>query len=142
MGYTFTGERQVRAFECGCCRTQADRTWAYLDRDGEPCAVFFASCYHHQGSPEIYFDVILGTWGTDDQSDHVTFGARYGAVQGQREPACSLVTGGAVAPDSAIYGTKLDREGALAHPRLAEFWQIVDFLIEHDPVVSDFIAAH
>ncbi|MHA6762386.1 hypothetical protein [Streptacidiphilus sp. PAMC 29251] len=142
MGYTFSGERQIRTFICDCCGTDADRTWAYLDHEGEPFAVFFASCYHHQSGPEIYFDVILGTWGTNDHSDHVTFGARYGAVEGQREPACSLVSGAAVAPDSAIYGIKLDRTAALAHPRLADFWQVVDFLVEYDPVVSRFIGAH
>jgi hypothetical protein len=142
MGYTFTGERQVRTFTCDCCGTEAERTWAYIERDGEALAVFFASCYHHADGPEIYFDVILGTWGTDDHSDHFTFGARYGAVTGLPEAACSLVTGGAAAPDSAIYGTKLDRAAALAHPRITEFWEVVDFLIETDPVVTNFIASH
>ncbi|MFI7307424.1 hypothetical protein ACIBM8_29870 [Micromonospora aurantiaca] len=50
-------------------------------------------------------------------------------------PAATLVNGGEVAGDSPIFGRKLSREEGLAHPRLAEFWQMVDLVLERDALV-------
>lgn len=142
MVLTFSGERHQRQFPCQCCDSVVDRTWSQLSRDGVARAVFYASCYHHAAGGEVYFDVIIGTWGTGDFSDHVTFGCRRGAVQGYDQPMCSLTTGGGVFGDSPIWGTKLDRPAALQHPLLPEFWEMIDYLCLNDPVVAPFIASH
>ena len=34
-----------------------------------------------------------------------------------------------------VHGAVLSREQALAHPRLPEFWQVVDFVLAEDPLV-------
>ncbi len=34
-----------------------------------------------------------------------------------------------------MFGHKLDRESALANPRLADFWRIVDLVVVEDPTV-------
>lgn len=126
---------QNRQFVCSCCGTQAELTWASV-RDGEPvAAVYYASCYHHDGVHEAWIDAILGSWATETFDDHVTFGCRVGPVADSPTPAATLVNGGAVAADSPIYGHKLSRDEGLAHPRLAEFWQVVDTVLEHDEVV-------
>jgi hypothetical protein len=62
-----------------------------------------------------------------------------GPVEGEPAPVASLVRGGDVAPDSRIYGRKLDRDAALAHPRLREFWNVVDLVLEHDDRVNQHI---
>jgi hypothetical protein len=142
MTYTFAGERHERQFPCQCCDSTVDRTWAQLNRDGVVRAIFYASCYHHTAGGEIYFDVIIGTWGTGDVSDHVTFGCRWGALEGHTVPMCSLTAGGGVFDDGPIWGTKLDRAAALEHPLLPEFWEMVDFLLESDPVVTAFVGSH
>src|ERR1044071_146705 len=121
MVLTFSGNREVRQFPCQCCESSVDRTWARLDRDGVMRAVFYASCYHHTAGGEVYFDIIIGTWGADGGGDRVTFGCRCGAVDGRDEAMCSLTTGGGVFDDSPLFGTKLDRPAALNHPLLPEF---------------------
>jgi hypothetical protein len=142
MGLTFSGDRQVRQFPCQCCESTVDRTLAQLDSDGVMRAVYYASCYHHAEGGEVYFDIMIGGWGTGDPGDRVTFGCRWGAVEGHDEPMCSLTTGGEVFEDSALFGTKLDRPAALNSPLLPEFWQMVDFLVLHDPVVAPFVRSH
>lgn len=127
--------RQVRQFTCSDCGGKADRTWANIYDGAVAVAVYFASCYHHQGVHEAFIDTILGTWGSGDSSDHVTFGCRVGPVTGSPDPAATLVNGGAMAPDSPIFGRKLSRDEGLAHPRLAELWAIVDTILERDELV-------
>lgn len=137
MGLTIDeGSRQVRQFTCSCCGTEAERTWANVHEGDAVIAVYFASCYRHDGVHEAFIDAILGTWGSGDFTDHVTFGCRVGPVTDSPSPACTLVNGGAVAPDSPIYGRKLRRDEGLEHPRLAEFWTIVDSILERDVLVN------
>jgi hypothetical protein len=129
------GSRQVREFVCQCCDAQADRTWANIYEGDTALAVYFASCYHHDGVHEAWIDAILGTWGQDRFDDHITFGCRVGTVAGSPAPAATLVNGGEVAGDSPIFGRKLTREEGLTHPRIAEFWQVVDVILERDDLV-------
>jgi hypothetical protein len=113
--------RQVRQFVCGCCSSEAERTWANVYDDDEGVAVYYASCYHHNGVHEAWIDAILGTWGADTVADHVTFGCRVGPTVNSSAPAATLVNGAEAAPNSPIFGQKLTRDEGLIHPRLAEF---------------------
>jgi hypothetical protein len=113
-----------------------------LDNNGVTRAVFYASCYHHAAGGEVFFDGIIGTWGAGDLGDHVTFGCRWGAVEGYDQPMCSLTTGGGVFDDAPLFGTKLDRPAALKSPLLPEFWDMVDFLLLNDPIVVPFVNSH
>ncbi|MDG4804800.1 hypothetical protein [Micromonospora sp. WMMD980] len=54
---------------------------------------------------------------------------------GSPAPAATLVNGGEVAGDNPIFGRKLSREEGLGHPRLAEFWHVVDLILEQDDLV-------
>ncbi|WP_203918527.1 hypothetical protein [Rugosimonospora africana] len=131
--------RQVRQFVCPCCDTHADRTWANIYDAGTALAVYYASCYHHNGVHEAWIDAILGTWGQNQFDDHITFGCRVGPVVDSPAPAATLVNGGAVAPDDPMFGRKLSREEGMSHPRLPEFWQLVDTILEHDELVRRHI---
>jgi len=142
MSFTFSGDRQVREFPCQCCNSTVERTRAQLSKGGVDRAMFYASCYHHAAGGEVYFDIIIGTWGAGDSSDHVTFGCRWGAIEGHDQPMCSLTTGAGVFGDDPIFGAKLDRNAALASPLLPEFWDMVDFLLLNDPIVVRFINSH
>lgn len=104
--------REYRGFVCDCCNTAAQRTWAVVNEGETTVAVYYASCYHHNGVHEVWIDAILGTWGSDDFTDHVTF------------------------------GQKLSREAGLQHPRLGDFWDLVDHVLEHDPVVNPHLYGH
>jgi hypothetical protein len=107
----------------------------FVLRDGNAHAVYFAEWQPTLG--EAYVDVILGSFEEPKYADNVTFGCRVGHVDSQEAPACSLVQGGSTRSDRPLFGTKLSRELALAHPWLAEFWAIVDWLIINDPVLHE-----
>jgi hypothetical protein len=108
-----------------------------VTRDRQPYAVFFASCYDHgAGARESWIDVVFGTWGGGSEyTDHVTFGCRFGPVAESDRPAATAVDAASVAPDNALFGEKLSRDAALRHDRLADFWEMVDFITESDPLV-------
>jgi hypothetical protein len=130
------GSRQVRHVTCSCCHVEAERTWANVREVDAVIAVYFASCYRHKhGVHEVFIDAILGTWSSGDFTDHVTFGCRVGPVAGSPGPAATLINGGTVAPDAPIFGRKLSREEGFEHPRLAEFWTIVDTILKRDELV-------
>ncbi|MFF7598877.1 hypothetical protein [Streptomyces mirabilis] len=60
-------------------------------------------------------------------------------MAGQTTPASTVVTAGLANPDGPLFGLKLDREAALQHPRLSDFWAASDFVLEHDPLVRGHI---
>lgn len=137
MPLSFGPDRQTTTFECDCCHAPIERSWnsVYADSPG-PYAVYFASCYHHTDQDhDAWIDVIFGTWESDTAEDHVSFACRVGPVAGQDTPASTLVTAGLAHADNPQFGTRLDREAALRHPRLPEFWAVSDFVLEHDPLV-------
>lgn len=142
MLLTFGPDRQTREFTCDCCNAPVERAWDFIYADGAPHAVYFANCYHHTDRDhDAWIDVIFGTWGDgpDKWSDHVAFACRVGSVVGQTEPASTLVTAGLAHPDGPLFGLKLDREAALQHPRLSEFWHVSDFILENDPLVRGHV---
>jgi len=138
MLLSFGPDRQTREFQCDCCNAPIQRAWNFILADGAPYAVYYANCYHHRDRDhDAWIDVIFGTWGTPaaEWEDHITFACRVGPVTDQPGPASTLVTGGLAHPESPLFGTKLDRDAALQHPRLPEFWQVSDFVLENDPLV-------
>lgn len=44
--------------------------------------------------------------------------------------------------DSSTFGHKLSREEALAHVRLADFWAVVDFLLENEAADNHRVYGH
>ena len=131
------GERQARHYECQCCDAPIDRVWNFVHQDDVAYAVYYANCYHHRDQPhEVWIDVILGSWGEGYFDDHVTFGCRVGPVVNSPQPAATLVEACADGSASTIHGMVLSREAGLAHPRLKEFWDVVDFVLANDPTVN------
>lgn len=121
---------------CDCCHNQSQRTWCMVTDTGEPLAVFFASCYDHDEFRESWIDVVFGSWPADGEfTDHVTFGCRFGPVNGGDELGASLVDAASVAPDSPLFGAKLDAAQASEHALLPRFWDVIDFVLAQDPLV-------
>ncbi|WP_144120316.1 hypothetical protein [Catellatospora sichuanensis] len=135
--------RKSTTQECDCCGNASRRTWTMVDRDARPYAVFFAACYDHGHERETWIDVTFGTWGQGaDHHDHVTFGCRFGRVAGSEAPAATAVDAARVAPDDPLFGQKLSRAEALSHPRVKEFWEVVDLIVLHDPLVHQHHYGH
>ena len=135
MTLTFDGDPSVEQRQCPDCGSEHESVTGFVLKDASAHAVYYADWYPHRN--EAYVDVVLGPWLEPDYPDQVTFGCRLGHVKGQVGPAASLVTGASTRSDHPMFGTKLDRDGARAHPRLSDFWAVVDWLIINDPILHE-----
>lgn len=127
---------------CGHCRGRMVRLTGEL-HDGEGLAgIFYASLYNHDGVRDVYVDAILGTWNTDDYSDHVTITTRTGPVEPDSHIASTLVDGGASYPDEAIFGHKISRDEGLLSPRLPEFWAASDAVLSQVEEIDHHLYGH
>jgi hypothetical protein len=129
---SFDGEPNRQDKECAECGRSYRLVKTFIRRDGDAYGIAFTALHQHGGINEAWIDVVLGTFGENATDDHITFGCRVGPVEGQTEPAASLVTGGIPYGDQPIWGKKLTREQALVHPRLPECWDMVDYLLGND----------
>jgi hypothetical protein len=129
---SFDSERAAELKSCTACGRGYTLIKSFILDDNDAHAVLFAALHDH-GEREAWIDVILGSVGSEDFSDHVTFGCRVGPVGGQAEPAATAVAAAAHYGDTPLFGRKLTRDEALAHPLLSNFWRVVDFALINDP---------
>lgn len=135
MQLSFDGAPEAGLTGCHECNSQHEVSTGFVLRDGVTYAVYWASWYPHAN--EIYVDCIIGSWIEPDYADHVTFGCRIGAGPGSTRPQCTLTHGGATKAHSALFGQKLERQDALGHPRLQDFWDCIDWLVVNDPLLCE-----
>ena len=129
--------REVGHHRCDCCQAPVERVRNHVHRDGTAIAMYSADCFHHYpgATPEVVVDVVLGTWDPVDHTDHVTFACKFREVdQSSLHPAGQLVP--PVCGSGALNGRVLEPEEARVHPRLSEFWEVVEFVVLHDPTVN------
>ena len=138
MGLTIEPGARVSERDCPDCGQPFQRVAGYVSCDGDRYATYIASCYHHDGH-EAYFDVVFSPTWASDVDDHETFGCRVGLIPGTTGLQASLTPAASPFPDSTLFGRKLNRDEALEHPRLTDFWAVVDHLLENDPVVRKHI---
>src|SRR5580765_3406504 len=129
---------EVVAGTCDHCTKPMTRVAAFVHSDGDAHAVYYASCYDHEGH-EVWIDAVFSPTWDDGVDDHVTFGCRIRRV-GAAAPTRELVPAAAAWDDSAVFGHKLTPDEAAVHPRLGEFWALVDHVVANDPVVWAHIA--
>lgn len=104
---------------------------------------FALTALHDHGGPEAWMDVAFGSFdGGASREERTTFGCRVGQVVGSDEPAATAVAAALPYPDSPTLGRKLSREEALAHPRIADFWAVVDLVLVHEPSVNHHLYGH
>jgi len=94
----------------------------YVNDERGPHSIHWAACHPH---PEhrVYLDVLIGRWWTDGASEPVTFSCEV-HEDGSMTQDASLATPG----EGELFGRKLRRDEALAHPWAATFWQVVDLV--------------
>lgn len=121
---------------CEDCQQHYARVTGWVSKGDATLAAYYAVCHGHPDH-EVALDVILGTWGVEDATDHETF-------------SCLIRPGGAMAVDPfvtlsfdpagelpGLLGRPVRRGEALQHPRLADVWAIVDELVIYVPPVSE-----
>ncbi|MFI6101106.1 hypothetical protein ACIA8G_36645 [Lentzea sp. NPDC051213] len=123
-------DHEVRHYRCECCQEPIDRVWNWVHRDAVGRAMYFANRYHHTPR-EVVIDVVLGTWTRYDHPDHITFGCRVDSDGGR-----ALVDPLGGRSGAPVNGQVIAAEGARSHPLVAEFWEVVEFVLTHDPYVS------
>ncbi len=114
---------------CPDCQQHYARVTGYVSRGPVSLAAYYAVCHGHPDH-EVSLDLMLGTWGTDDMSDHETFSCRIrpdGAMV--VDPFVTLSLDPKAEDLPAIFGRTVSREEALRHPLLRQVWQVVDALV-------------
>ena len=132
----FDGARESRIVECAHCHRQVHRVMRYITSDhSSTFGICFASLHEGKEANEAWLDVILGTFGEGAPTDHVTFGCRVTPSSGSDGPVIAAVDAASAFIYRPVMGQRLTREQALSHPRLADFWAIVDLMLLFDPEV-------
>jgi hypothetical protein len=126
-----TTDHTIETRFCDDCATHYVRVTGFVhEPDGGPTlASYYAVCHGHP-EHEVALDLVLGTWGSDDESDHETY-------------SCILRSAGAMAVDPYVtvsfpseddvpawMGRPMSRDEALGSPRIATVWSIIDALAE------------
>lgn len=137
MTLGFDGESSVLEQTCVDCGRHYLLVSSFLLRDGGAYAVAKTALHDHDGR-EAWIDLVVGNW-ADGYDDHVTFGCRVGPVAGSPDPAATAVDAARPYGDTPLWGRKLSRDEALAHPRIGEFWDAVDFLLENEPTIGHHV---
>ena len=126
--------RTVRDRTCTSCGEAFRHVTGFINDAAGPYAVYFAACHGHPDR-EAQIDVVLGSWGYDPPiQDHLTFSCRLrpdGASLGDAPLASSS--------DSGTLGRRLSREDALDHPRVGDFWTVIDLLAESDESINQTV---
>jgi hypothetical protein len=135
----FIEDTEVTSTTCDCCGAVRKVVRAFVGDDEKTVAAVLAYCYppHFDEPSEIWVDAILGTWGDHQVDDHVTFGCRFGQLDGDEREACTLTDAAPDSGPSPIFGQRLTREQALGHPRLNEFWTVVDVVFTTDVTIGE-----
>lgn len=142
MNLALDGESTIERSTCGECGAEFLLVKSFVLNAEGPHAIAFTALHHHQGS-EAWMDVVFGSFEADSpHDDRITFGCRVGAVEGSREPGATAVDAAIPYRDSPTFGHKLSREEALAHARLQDFWETVDFLLTDEPTINHHVYAH
>ena len=131
MTFQFDGLSEVRDQVCPSCDRPYRWVTGLLQRDGDAFAVYYAQCHGHGDASETWVDVVVGSWDEPEYSDHATFSCRVSHA------GAGVVDAPAASKGEAPFsGVLLPRGAALADPRMAEVWQVIDFIVTADPVVS------
>lgn len=125
-------DRQVIPLTCDACSRAYNRVVIFATKDASAHALVSVVCHGHDG--EVWMDATFGSW-DEPYADHATFSCRVGAEGAALVDG--LVASGGEAPH---YGDVLSRARALADPRLAGLWVLVDEVVVTVPEVSDALA--
>ncbi len=124
--------------KCQSCKSKYLSITDLILKDDSAYAVAYIDCHRHNKTPELFFTIILGTWGEGKNEDHVTFSCRYGETLKDGDFACTLINV-SDAYNKPLFGKRLTRDEATSHEKTSAFWDIVDYLLEHDPRIHDYL---
>jgi hypothetical protein len=77
------GDRTVRRQTCERCGRRYEHVTGFVYDDADAHSIYYAAC-HGRPEHDTWIDVVLGTWGDDDDEDHVTSRVTCEARAGRR----------------------------------------------------------
>jgi hypothetical protein len=119
-------DREVVHLRCNRCGRDYDRVVIFAKSNGEPYAIVSAACHGH-GDREVWLDATFGSW-VEPYAHQFTMSCRV-SVAGAGAVDAFVASRG----DADYYGQRLTQDQALAHPRLAEMWALVDAVVTTVP---------
>jgi hypothetical protein len=124
---------------CDCCGGQTTRLTRFVYQDGDAYAVYYA--LFSDNHPERYVSLIvsIGEWANDaPPSGRIAVPLRLWATE---DDFNVTMTDAAESPwrDVELLGRILDREEALAHPRIKEVFHITDHIVAEDMPVKEYL---
>jgi hypothetical protein len=128
-----------KATRCACCGTRSRTVHGFIYRDDDAHAVYYAGW--SDGHPEcgVSIAIAVGQWGEGSSSaDRTSIGIK-------AKPTPSSVDFTVLDPnespwgDTPLFGKMLEREHALAHPKLKEVLQIIEHVVSNDARIRDFL---
>lgn len=137
MELSFDTGSKTKRETCPDCKSRYVSLTRYVLDRGEAFAACFIELHRHE-EPEVYITATLGSWRDDDSKDHVTFACRYGSVEDEDDFACTLIDVPGMFTNPYA-GRRLTRRAGLEHEKITEFWHVVDFILESDMAIHDFL---
>lgn len=137
---TFDGDRVVEDHYCDACGHDYRSIVDFLLRDGDAWAIVRAQLHRHDGDAITYVQATFGSLWDEHATDKVTFASRIGPVEGYGGNEAGLLDAEEVEAGSSVFGAQLTREQALEHPRVTEFWELLDWLALEDPDIAENVA--
>jgi len=125
--------------KCPCCGGQTTRLTRFVYRDGDAFA-----CYYAEFTPQHEEQVVgiltsIGDWGEDAPSSmRQSF---YLVIWSDSDNYKTSIRDAAESPWGEVesFGRTLDREEALAHPRLQDVFDITDAIVTQDEPIIEYL---
>ena len=124
---------------CACCRGTTTSLTRFVYEDGAALAIYYAAFADEHPEREIKVAVGIGDWGeASTPADRRAFALVLRMTEEQYEVT---VVDAIDSPwkDVKVIGRMLDREEALADPRIKEVFHITDHMVEDDPEIKSYL---
>ncbi len=124
---------------CPDCGEATRSVWGYVSTQEAARAVYYIrwTDYHLERGAQVA--VSIGVWGDDSRPiERAMFGIE--CRTGADGPGFMLVNAESMPWEDAFLGMRLTRQQALADPRRAEVFEILDRIVAEDPRFRTFLA--
>ncbi len=125
-------------FACGTCPLAHPKHVGWLALGGSPFATFAAISYLEV--PEIYIDVALGDVREGRFVASAIFGCRVGYVPENGMPGYEYIGSTILLKDPA-HPLNVHAGAVDLHPRRDDFWTVVAYLAQSEPLVAEAVRA-
>jgi hypothetical protein len=112
----------------------------FVRGDGLPYSMYYAVLHNNREHDFVRLSISMGHgWQTRDENDRL---ALCMDVTSRGEECVISVQDQSASPqqDFHAFGKWLDRDDAREHPALPDFISLANFIIQHDPALSSYLA--